>query len=159
MLSSDSFLRRGFWPCWGGHGNPLQYSCLQSPHDRGAWRTRVHGVAKSLNKTEQLSTAQTPFHVEDSDLVEGWCVQHPRICVSQGAAERALRATALTYCFPASVCRAGVGWFSVSFKGRINSALKRAHLKLSQRADKTGCTSRVPVKVPVPLEDSGVIYS
>ena len=66
------------------------------PMDRGAWWARVHGVAKSLNKTEQLGTAQTPFHVEDSDLVEGWCSQHPRICISQGAAEHTLRTTALT---------------------------------------------------------------
>ena len=31
----------------GGHGNPLQYSCLENPIDRGAWRASVHGVAKS----------------------------------------------------------------------------------------------------------------
>ena len=31
----------------GGHGNPLQYSCLENPMDRGAWQTRVHRVAKS----------------------------------------------------------------------------------------------------------------
>ena len=31
----------------GGHGNPLQYSCLENPMDRGAWRTTVHGVARS----------------------------------------------------------------------------------------------------------------
>ena len=31
----------------GGHGNPLQYSCLENPKDRGAWRATVHGVAKS----------------------------------------------------------------------------------------------------------------
>ena len=30
----------------GGHGNPLQYSCLENPMDRGAWQTTVHGVAK-----------------------------------------------------------------------------------------------------------------
>ena len=30
-----------------GHGNPLQYSCLENPMDRGAWRATVHGVAKS----------------------------------------------------------------------------------------------------------------
>ena len=29
----------------GGHGNPLQYSCLENPMDRGAWWTTVHGVA------------------------------------------------------------------------------------------------------------------
>ncbi|XP_070330555.1 protein cornichon homolog 3 isoform X3 [Odocoileus virginianus] len=31
----------------GGHGNPLQCSCLENPMDRGAWQTTVHGVTKS----------------------------------------------------------------------------------------------------------------
>ena len=31
----------------GGHGNPLQYSCLENPMDRGVWWATVHGVAKS----------------------------------------------------------------------------------------------------------------
>ena len=31
----------------GGHGNPLQYSCLESPMDRGAWQTMLRRVAKS----------------------------------------------------------------------------------------------------------------
>ena len=30
-----------------GNGNPLQYSCLKNPMDRGAWRATVHGVAES----------------------------------------------------------------------------------------------------------------
>ena len=30
-----------------GNGNPLQYSCLESPMDKGAWQTTVHVVAKS----------------------------------------------------------------------------------------------------------------
>jgi len=29
-----------------GHGNPLQYSCLENPLDRGAWWATVHGFAK-----------------------------------------------------------------------------------------------------------------
>ena len=29
------------------HGNPLQYSCLENPMDRGAWQAAVHRVAKS----------------------------------------------------------------------------------------------------------------
>ena len=29
-----------------GNGNPLQYSCLENPMDRGAWRATVHGVVK-----------------------------------------------------------------------------------------------------------------
>ena len=31
----------------GENGNPLQYSCLKNPMDRGAWRATVHGVAKN----------------------------------------------------------------------------------------------------------------
>jgi len=31
----------------GGNGNPLQYSHLENPIDRGAWRGTVHGVSKS----------------------------------------------------------------------------------------------------------------
>ena len=31
----------------GGHGNPLRYSCLENPMDRGAWWAMVHRVAKS----------------------------------------------------------------------------------------------------------------
>ena len=34
----------------GGHGNPLQFSCLENPIDRGAWQATVHGVAKSLTR-------------------------------------------------------------------------------------------------------------
>ena len=30
-----------------GNGNPLQYSCLENPMDRGAWLAIVHGVAKN----------------------------------------------------------------------------------------------------------------
>ena len=30
-----------------GNGNPLQYSCLENPMDRGAWQATVHGVARA----------------------------------------------------------------------------------------------------------------
>ena len=33
-----------------GHGNPLQYSCLENPMDRGTWWATVHGVAKSQTR-------------------------------------------------------------------------------------------------------------
>ena len=41
----------------GGHGNPLQYSCLENPMDRGAWRATVHRAAKSWTRLKQLSTS------------------------------------------------------------------------------------------------------
>ena len=43
-------------PGWGrssgeGNGNPLQYSCLGNPIDRGAWHAAVHRVAKESDTT------------------------------------------------------------------------------------------------------------
>ena len=41
------------------NGNPLQYSCLENPMDRGAWRATVHGVRKSQTDTHtQISSKQ-----------------------------------------------------------------------------------------------------
>ena len=40
--------------CLGeGNGNPLQYSCLENPTERGAWWATVHGVTKSQTKQQQ----------------------------------------------------------------------------------------------------------
>ena len=39
----------------GGHGNPLQGSCLENPMDRGDWRDMVHRVAKSQTQLKRLS--------------------------------------------------------------------------------------------------------
>ena len=39
----------------GGHGNPLQDSCLENPVERGAWQATVHGIAKSWTQFKQLS--------------------------------------------------------------------------------------------------------
>ena len=40
-----------------GNGNPLQYSCLENPMDRGTWQATVHRIAKSLTQLKQLGTA------------------------------------------------------------------------------------------------------
>ena len=51
----------------GGNGNPLQYSCLENPIDRGAWWTTVHRVTKSRTQLKHLSmhkySPHTAFHV------------------------------------------------------------------------------------------------
>ena len=46
-------------PPAGGHGNPLQYSCLQNPMDRGAWWATVHGVAKRVGQDLATERQQT----------------------------------------------------------------------------------------------------
>ena len=38
-----------------GNGDPLQYSCLENPMDRGAWWAAVHGVAQSQTQLKRLS--------------------------------------------------------------------------------------------------------
>ena len=40
---------------WGGHGNLLQYSCLENPMDRGPWQATVHRIAKSWTRLKRLS--------------------------------------------------------------------------------------------------------
>ena len=50
----------------GGHGNPLQCSCLESPMDRGAWRATAHRVKKSWIRLRH----------QDKQLL----VLHPALC-------------------------------------------------------------------------------
>ena len=38
-------------PFAGGHGNPLQYSCLETHMDKGTWQATVHGLMKELDMT------------------------------------------------------------------------------------------------------------
>ena len=45
----------------GGNGNPLQYSCLENPTDRGAWWATVHRVSKELDMTEGIEHAYNIF--------------------------------------------------------------------------------------------------
>ena len=47
----------------GGHGNPLHYSCLDTPMDRGACRATVHRVTKSRTQLKQLSTHSGKMNV------------------------------------------------------------------------------------------------
>ena len=50
----------------GGHSNPLQYSCLEIPMDRGTWWAIVHGVAKSRTRLKRhgMHTVEKSFSRE-----------------------------------------------------------------------------------------------
>ena len=52
----------------GGHGNPLQYSCLENPTDRGAWQTTVHGVRQDDGITGDGQGCQPYFASQESPL-------------------------------------------------------------------------------------------
>ena len=57
----------------GGHGNPLQYSCLENPMDRGAWRATVHRVTKRWTQLKGLSMpAHTQIQVDN--LLYIWAI-------------------------------------------------------------------------------------
>ena len=72
-----------------GHGNPLQFSSLENPMDRGAWLAMVHRVAKSQTRLKQdlvhthviVVYRWSPAHnglSEDVQLYDGWktiCIQ------------------------------------------------------------------------------------
>ena len=51
-------------PPGAGNGNPLHYSCLGNPMDRGSWRVTVHGVTKNW----------TQLHTHTGILWEAGCV-------------------------------------------------------------------------------------
>ena len=50
----------------GGHGNPLQYSCLENPMDRGAWQATVCGVVKSWTWLTNTHTNTHTYSLSDS---------------------------------------------------------------------------------------------
>ena len=58
-----------------GNGNPLQYSCLENPMDRGAWRATVHGAAKSQTQLSDFTHSLT-------HLLLLHHFSHVRLCVT-----------------------------------------------------------------------------
>ena len=69
----------------GGNGNPLQYSCLGKPTDRGAWRAAVHGVAKESDMTQRLNNSPPGITPEFlGPFSKGWHPQELRSSHSEG---------------------------------------------------------------------------
>ena len=51
-------VRKSFNITCKANGNPLQYSCLENPRDRGAWWAAVYGVAQSRTRLKRLSSSK-----------------------------------------------------------------------------------------------------
>ena len=72
--------------CWQGNvsafkyaGNPLQYSCLENPMDRGAWWATVHGVAKNWTWLSDLTHFSLSYIGEgNSNSLQYSCLENPR---------------------------------------------------------------------------------
>ena len=56
---SDLFIKYIVLQSGEGNGNPLQYSCLENPRDRGAWWAAVYGVAQSWTRLKQLRSSSS----------------------------------------------------------------------------------------------------
>ena len=53
---------------WRGHGNLLQYSCLENPMDRGAWWASIYRVSQSLTQLKWLSTHASPNILNNNQI-------------------------------------------------------------------------------------------
>ena len=61
-----------------GNGTPLQYSCLENPMDRGAWRATVHGVTGyRIDKPKNHGAKWKKPHVESLTLHQSIAMKHP----------------------------------------------------------------------------------
>ena len=54
--------------CGEGNGTPLQYSCLENPMDRGAWKAAVHGVSEGRTRLSDF-TFTFLFHALEMEMV------------------------------------------------------------------------------------------
>ena len=60
-----------------GHGDPLQYSCLENPVDRGTWWSAVHRVAQSRTRLKRLSM-HTCIGEGNGNPLQYFCLENPR---------------------------------------------------------------------------------
>ena len=51
-----------------GNGNPLQYSCLENPMDRGAWWATVHGVARVGHDLATKLTTDLKYYTKENEM-------------------------------------------------------------------------------------------
>ena len=84
----------------GGHGNTFQYSCLDNPMDRGAWKAVVYRVAKSQTQLDQFSThAHRYIHINIIYIYTHTHIAHMSILPIAGAILNHLRRWGFSFFF------------------------------------------------------------
>ena len=81
-----------------GHGHPLQYSCLEDPMDRGAWRARIHRVTKSQTWLKHL--ARVSVWKEMMRLTLNWILGWDKECtcfILERLSVKTVQTTSYTY--------------------------------------------------------------
>ena len=80
VRDASSIPRLGIYP-ERGNGNPLQYSCLGNPMNRGAWQATGHGVTKSWIQLSDLTHTHINgvFYIYLSPCGEGWGLLSPLV--------------------------------------------------------------------------------
>ena len=78
-----------------GNGNPLQYSCLENPRDRGAWWAPVYGVAQSRTRLTQLSSITQ--HKSQHPWAEGFSPSGPKWCSQVSTSTHTSSSNKITY--------------------------------------------------------------
>ena len=62
------------------NGDPLQYSCLENPMDRGAWQTTVHMVTKSQTRQKNLTHTHCKLGYSFREYNRNQADPHPSVC-------------------------------------------------------------------------------
>ena len=131
-----------------GNGNPLQYSCLENPMDKGAWWATVRGVAKSQTWLKRFSTAQEDTYFSRRVFLSPFpSLLFPSLCLQAFQCFFILKQTLSWACLslhPFALCMLetqGIlhGWVSDAL--RESSLLQLLSLGLSDyslHSDKTG---------------------
>ena len=122
----------------GGHGNPLQYSCLENPMDRGAWWAGAHGVAKSQTWLLDLPGCLILYPLSIS-----WRSQGPELGL-EGWSPEGMLFLATCGLWELLVNRGGWTWASLH-------SLPFHPLLLMLRAPLTSFCSLVAVQLPHPF--------
>ena len=92
------------------NGNPLQYSCLENPVDRGAWQAMVHGVSKTRTGLRDQSTSTAPEKAQHTPCCSHFSVTRllSKCCFLTKYVQRVMR-NAVTFLYSSNGFLPGLG--------------------------------------------------